>query len=102
MILGAVIVLITFQIAFCLGYLMGHANSSKNIVKNYDEQSNSGIKKLENQQISKKTLSIDDSKFVTNVKHSLKNEGVFLGNQTIVDDDVSYSVSKLSQLKQKK
>lgn len=59
--------------------------------------------KDEDSKIQSKIVKIDDSKFVTNVStDSFKKDFDSLGDKTTKEDDISKSISKLSQLKNKK
>lgn len=59
--------------------------------------------KDENSKIQSKIVKIDDSKFVTDVNtDSFKKDFDSLGDKTTKEDDISKSISKLSQLKNKK
>ena len=103
--LESVIIFSLFQVSFLLGFVLGRSSlvpSSRlpdhraEIPKNNLETVPSVNQPVE---LSKKKISIDDSKFVTNFSENLQGNGKTLGNQTIVVDDVSSSVSKLAQLK---
>jgi len=103
--LESVIVFSLFQVSFLLGYIMGRHSSTAPAVITTKNQNDSSIMgdeptpTIQQHQRAKKIVSIDDSKFVTNFEENLQGNGKVLGNQTIVADDVSSSVSKLAQLK---
>jgi hypothetical protein len=105
----SVIVFSLFQVSFLLGYIMGRHSSPSSVTKSNNQpnvfapqESESSFSIPKQQPQSKKNISIDDSKFVTNFEESLQGNGKSLGRQTTVTDDVSSSVSKLAQLKRNK
>lgn len=64
----------------------------------------SGVQyRSESSKIQSKVVKIDDSKFVTEVStESFSKDFDSLGEKTTKEDDISQSISKLSQLKSKK
>lgn len=88
------------QICFCVGFALGRVTSGKTSSE-FSESSSSKSTVSKQARIEKlKSVKIDEAKFVTNISFdALKKSGQDLGNNSVVDDDIGSSVSKLAQLK---
>lgn len=94
------------QISFFLGYAIGRLSpqSSKENKKVEEEFCLEEFKtKIPKNLPGKSKIKIDSGVFVTNANDSsLESKGSNLGQQIVVEDDVSSSVSKLAMLKRNK
>lgn len=121
-----IIYLLLYQTAFLLGFVIGrryntHSNNaeehsallSSSILHHIQSRLPLSSTSLDIDQLDKpiapsprpknKAVKIDDSTFVTIVKSDiLEKKGANLGTQTIVNDNVETSVSRLAQLKKNK
>lgn len=98
----AVVLFVSVQISFFVGFLLGKSRNFRVINQSEVGQSEKSFL-TQTKQMTRKEVKIDGSTFVTKSdENQLKNMGGELGNQTIVADDVSSSVSKLAQLKRNK
>lgn len=90
------------QFCFLSGYLFGRLTSPRSVSisqqggEKSQERNAKIVEKL-------KSVKIDEARFVTKVSDDKfeKNEKQ-LGSSSIVEDDISSSISKLAQLKQRK
>jgi len=92
--------ILLYATAFILGFIIGKMNGKQNIGDQHVDPQGSFFKP----QIRKrKNVEIDEKKFVTEIStNSLEKKGNDLGTKTIINDDVSSSVSKLALLKKNK
>jgi len=94
-----------YATAFFLGFIVGRITSPQSIknirVEDREPQYIASKSSFSNPEIhQKRVVSIDESKFVTNITaETLTKKGVELGTQITVEDDVEASVSRLAQLK---
>lgn len=111
------IVILIFSIGYLLGRLKRFETSISILMQNSStaeaqqkapevlQKEDSHVQyRGENSKIQSKVVKIDDSKFVTDVStESFKKDfDSGLGEMTTKEDDISQSISKLSQLKNKK
>jgi hypothetical protein len=98
-----------YLLAFSIGYAIGRIDVVVSLLKNRrfdDIDSSSPSLLLEKREVKKnvvkKSIDIDDSTYVTQVEtdNYVKNFET-LGKESVVNDNVSAAVSKLSQLKKK-
>ena len=90
--------ILLYATAFILGYIVGKMNS----VQQIDTITSTSMIPFTKVQKPKKIVTIDEKKFVTEVStNTLQKKGRELGTQTVVEDNVGASVSKLAQLKKK-
>lgn len=88
-----------YATAFIMGFLVGRVTMLKSYVHYMNEDKN----KEDTKRVAKKTIMIDDKKFVTNVStDALEKKGKDLGVKILADDNVQSSVVKLSQFKKNK
>lgn len=90
------------QLAFIVGFLLGR-NQSLSSSSGKQSSSFFADNKKDIQSNNLKKFVIDDTKFVTkvNVDKFIKNEKP-LGENVVLEDDISASVSKLAHLKKNK
>ena len=90
--IGILLYVTAFILGFLVGRTTGHSPSPID--------SKGSFFKPETRQ--KRQVEIDEKKFVTTIStDSLVKKGKELGTQTVVDDDVALSASKLAMLKKK-
>jgi len=92
--------ILLYGTAFVLGFIVGRITGKPDLSDPRIDPKGSFFKPEVRQ---RKVVEIDEKKFVTTIStDSLKKKGKDLGTQTIVDDDVSASASKLAMLKKNK
>ena len=96
------VIFVVVQFSILLGFVLGR-------ITKIDKQSIQGTTGIQQKRINETTaakmnsVKIDDAKFVTKVAaDSLIRTGNQLGSSSVVEDDISSSISKLAQLKQRK
>jgi len=105
MYIESVIIFLLFQVSFLLGYILGRNSAipyPASVIQRDETTRNSNAvlaTSTAKNTSGRKNILIDNSKFVTSFEEKLQSNGKSLGNQTVVFDDVSSSVSKLAQLK---
>lgn len=99
---------ITF-IAFWFGYLLGRMDQIINLLKKKHhkeededfEKPKSFLQQIKEEEVRKSTNSIDERKFVTKVDTSFQKNFVKIGKETVAEDNINSSISKLAKLKNK-
>jgi hypothetical protein len=92
--------ILLYVTAFILGYIIGRI-TGKSDIRDHRIDAKGSFFKPESRQ--RKQVEIDEKKFVTSVStDSLQRKGKELGTQTIVEDDLATSASKLAMLKKNK
>lgn len=83
---------------FCLGWILSSRRPSQgNVESFFTDRKDSTLSSK------KRTVKIDEAKFVTDVSAStLKQSNLELGKKMSVEDDISSSVNRLAQLKKLK
>lgn len=103
MLFEAVGLFLVVQISFLLGYVLGRLKGRAWTPDSSLEVEDRIFRKSFDKSLTKKKIEIDSGVFVTNSdESSLESKGATLGQQTVVDDDVSASASKLAMLKRNK
>jgi len=92
--------ILLYGTAFIVGFIIGRMTVNS-VISEYTIDAKGSFFKPEAKK--SKYVEIDEKKFVTSISiDSLEKKGKDLGTQTIVEDDVGSSASKLAMLKKNK
>ena len=90
-----------FTMTFFIGYILGRLQKIN--VGAIETSTKGGLfSKFSKKDLPVEKVSIDETKFVTDVNTNFKKSFDTLGNETKTNDNISSSVAKLSNLKKKK
>ena len=91
-------------LSFGVGYAIGSLDNIRRALKGSESTSFvSGVTREQKQQAKKKVVSIDESKYVTDIStDGMESKGGSLGEVSQTSDNISSAASKLAQLKKMK
>jgi len=91
-------------LSFGVGYAIGSLDNIRRALKGSESTSFvSGVTREQKQQAKKKVVSIDESKYVTDIStDGMESKGGTLGEVSQTSDNISSAASKLAQLKKMK